>query len=216
MVDAEEVDTGLKDNGPALGSVLIGVASLLLAPLLSFGGILPGIASPVLGLTCGLWGLNVTKDLQRGGIKLAFAGVIVNTLVLMVMSPNWLTMWDNNGKESSFVSRFCSIDAPPRTVVLECGGHLKHESNGNRCELHAEAEIRSALTVDSLRLFYARAYGIKVYPEPFLRRHVEAWDGFEDNGVYVAVHGPTRKSGDARTYAVEAASSDTVSDWRCQ
>ena len=207
-------------NGPALIALSFGLLSLLAAPFLTFVGILAGLAAPAIGATFGIWGLLEAKrnDPPKGRI-LAVAGLSLSVLIMVLMSGIWLAMLDSNSRVNEFARRFCAVRPPPRSTVLECAGDLTKESaSGNSCDLRARATIESALPVERLRLYYARALGMRIYPEPFLRQPMEAYDGFEDGNVYVAVHGSSDDPNSTRQrFLAEAYQLAAVDgDWRCQ
>jgi hypothetical protein len=158
------------------------------------------------------------NDPPKGRV-LAVAGLSLSVLITVLMSGIWLTMLDSNARVSAFAQRFCALRPPPRSLVVECAGDLTKESaSGNSCDLHARATIESSLPVARLRRYYARALGMRIYPEPFLRQPMEAYDGFADGNVYVAVHGPLDAEGNAQQhFLAEAYQLDAVDgDWRCQ
>ncbi|SES44652.1 DUF4190 domain-containing protein [Psychrobacillus sp. OK032] len=74
-MDAQETQEIKVTNGKAMGSLIIGIVSILGIILLEGGLILS-----VLGLLLGMIGLRETKQLKQNGSKFAIAGIICNCL----------------------------------------------------------------------------------------------------------------------------------------
>ena len=75
MLNTKDIEEIKVTNGKALGSLIIGIVSILGLILLEGGTILS-----VVGLLLGMIGIRETKQLKQNGGKFAVAGIICNCL----------------------------------------------------------------------------------------------------------------------------------------
>ena len=75
MLETQTIPDKKDPNGKAIGSVLIGIVSILGIFLIGYGGILS-----VAGLLLGIFALSETKKLRQKGRKLAGFGIIFNCI----------------------------------------------------------------------------------------------------------------------------------------
>ena len=75
LLDTQDIQEIKVTNGKAIGSLIIGIVSIL-GLILKEGGTILSVA----GLLLGMIGLRETKQLKQNGGKFAIAGIICNCL----------------------------------------------------------------------------------------------------------------------------------------